>query len=204
MPAQTATRPHTAADVAFRVLRQRVLELGAIAQALSASAEPTRMWRRIAISAQALLNVDGCTYYRVDGNWLKPAIVISKRLGLIMGAVDESHVDFPPIAIRDAEGQVDETCLAARAVVTSRIVTINDMMAWRSYAGSRTQEFDRKTGYRTCAVMSVPVRANTGGIIGVLQVVNPSNSRGEAVDFDAEHEDLATTLASLISISQRL
>jgi Nif-specific regulatory protein len=57
---------------------------------------------------------------------------------------------------------------------------------------------DQQTGYRTHSLLAVPVRAEGGGVVGVLQVLNQRRGRFERAD-EARLEALAAQVARLLS-----
>lgn len=58
--------------------------------------------------------------------------------------------------------------IAGATVQTGSVINVPD-----AYADSRfNQEVDRKTGYRTRNILSVPLHDHEGGLVGVLQVLN--------------------------------
>ena len=82
--------------------------------------------------------------------------------------------------------------LAGYTAETGEVINIKD-----AYEDPRfNPEVDRRTGFRTRGVLSVPVFNRDGRIIGVTQAIN---KRGG--DFDQEDEELLRALSSQISVS---
>lgn len=57
--------------------------------------------------------------------------------------------------------------------------------------------FDKKTGFRTRSVITVPLRCNNNKILGVIQAVNKKS----ASSFDRDDLELFQTFASMVSVS---
>jgi len=56
--------------------------------------------------------------------------------------------------------------------------------------------FDRQSSYRTKSVLTIPLMTSTRRIVGVLQMLNPINEKGEIHEFTAEEEIFTTFLAN--------
>ncbi len=66
-----------------------------------------------------------------------------------------------------------------------------------AYADERfNPDVDRKTGFRTQNLLTVPLRDFEGALVGVLQVLNKTNGT-----FDADDEALAEALAAQVGVS---
>ena len=66
-----------------------------------------------------------------------------------------------------------------------------------AYADSRfQQDVDRRSGYRTRSILSIPMRDNVGRIVGVLQVLNKKDG-----PFTADDESLLALLGSQAAVS---
>ena len=82
--------------------------------------------------------------------------------------------------------------IAGWVAQTREIVNIPD-----AYADQRFQpSFDKKSGYRTRSILSVPMLGALGGLVGVLQVLNKQDG-----PFTGSDEDLLNALASQAAIA---
>ncbi len=57
-------------------------------------------------------------------------------------------------------------------------------------------ETDKNTGYRSKSMLSIPLKAVSGKLRGVLQLINAFDSAGNIIDFDYDAELFATHFAS--------
>lgn len=90
-----------------------------------------------------------------------------------------------------------EKGIAGEAARSRAIINVPDC-----YADARfNPEIDKKTGYRTRNMLTIPLVAFDGELQGVAQVLNKDPARGEA--FDAFDEDLARVLAGQAAIALR-
>ena len=192
---------------AFRTLRAQLDELSGICNAIAGSSDLDKLWRRIVKNARLMLNVDGCTFYRVRDRRLHFEIVLSGSLGLLPDAGGHDPQRFPPIPLYvddDDEQSVNQSSVAARAAVEGAVFNIADVSRQPGYARSLAREFDQRLGYRTRSMLTIPVRFQQEPVTGVLQLINAKNARGEIVEFDTHLEAVATALASLIAIAGKL
>jgi len=82
--------------------------------------------------------------------------------------------------------------IAGECARTRRVVNVPDC-----YADPRfNPEADLKTGYRTRALIAVPLVGLEGELVGVMQFLNPERGR-----FDEGDEEIATALASQAAVA---
>ena len=87
--------------------------------------------------------------------------------------------------------------IAGEAARTRQIINVPD-----AYADSRfNPEIDRKTGYRTRNMLTIPLASFDGGLEGVAQVLNKDAAHGDA--FDATDEMFARALSSQAAVAIR-
>ncbi|MHB9093773.1 MAG: HD domain-containing phosphohydrolase [Eubacteriales bacterium] len=81
------------------------------------------------------------------------------------------------------------TGLVGHAVTSGQPVFIND-----AYQDSRfNQQVDKKTGYRTKAILVIPIRNNEGEIIGAYQAINKMTASEIFSQKDQDHLTLAAS-----------
>jgi len=79
--------------------------------------------------------------------------------------------------------------------------TINILDAYNDKRFNK--EFDKKTGYRTKSIISIPIRSKTGHIEGVIQAINKLNISGTKVSmtsFNIEDQGMLEMLAELAGL----
>jgi len=86
--------------------------------------------------------------------------------------------------------------IAGEAARTKQIINVPD--AWEDPRFN--SEFDKRSGFRTRALLTIPLLSFDGGLEGVAQVLNKSDSTGV---FDANDEMIARALASQAAIAMR-
>ena len=193
------TRGARGADDLFR----RLEELNHIGIALSQEKDITRLLERILVAAKDITHADGGTLYRMtEENTLKFEIMRNDTLGIAMGGTTGVEIPFYPINLFDREGKPVHSMVVAYAVHHDRSVNIADAYAEEGFDFTGTQNFDKKTGYRSRSFLTMPMKNHEGQVIGVLQLINAKDPRsGEVVAFSDTDQHLAESLASQAAIA---
>jgi phosphoserine phosphatase len=101
------------------------------------------------------------------------------------------------IVSRVAAGVGELRFPADRGVVGATIRQGATLVVPDAYADSRfNPDADRRTGFRTRNILSVPLRDYQGGLVGVLQVLNKRSGA-----FDAQDVDLGEVLAAQAGVA---
>lgn len=83
----------------------------------------------------------------------------------------------------------DDKTISGYCAVTGKSLNIPDVYNLDPAAPYRFDpEYDKKSGYRTVSALTVPLKTNRGGVIGVLQIINAKDSSGAIVPFDGKAE----------------
>jgi HD-GYP domain-containing protein (c-di-GMP phosphodiesterase class II) len=193
------TRGARGADDLFR----RLEELNHIGIALSQEKDITRLLEQILVAAKDITHADGGTLYRMtEDNTLKFEIMRNDTLGIAMGGTTGVEIPFYPINLFDKEGKPVHSMVVAYAVHHDRSVNIADAYAEEGFDFTGTQNFDKKTGYRSRSFLTMPMKNHEGQVIGVLQLINAKDPRsGEVVAFSDTDQHLAESLASQAAIA---
>ncbi len=135
---------------------------------------------RILLEARRAVNADaGSIYIREDN-----------RLAIKYAQNDTKQRELPPgekLIYSIFSLAIDTKTISGYVAATGETVNITDV--YRLPPGSPFSfdpSYDRRAGYRTRSVLAIPLRMNSGEILGVLQVINARNSRGRIVRFSAE------------------
>ena len=184
-------------------LFKRLEQLNRIGIALSQERDITRLLEVILVAAKDITHADGGTLYRMtEEKSLKFEIIRNDTLGIAMGGTTGAEIPFYPIYLFDAEGKPITTMVAAYAVHHDRSVNIADAYTADGFDFAGTQNFDKKTGYRSRSFLTVLMKSHEGEIIGVLQLINSKDSEtGEVVAFSDADQHLAESLASQAAIA---
>jgi HD-GYP domain-containing protein (c-di-GMP phosphodiesterase class II) len=84
---------------------------------------------------------------------------------------------------------------AAQTGETLNIEDVYDIPENAPYTWSR--DFDRVSGYRTRSMLTIPLTTKRGDVIGILQLINAKNSKGQIVGFQRSVEPLLAHFANI-------
>ncbi len=184
----------------------RLEQLNEIGAALSQEKDIDHLLEKILIAAKAITRADGGTLYVLEpsdeGPRLRFAIMRTDSLGIAMGGTTGNRPPFYPVHLRGKDGKPNNQMVAAYAALTGKTVNIADAYSEAGFDFSGTRNFDKKTGYRSKAFLTVPMRNHLSEIIGVLQLINSKDpATGEFGPFSHSDQRLAESLASQAAIA---
>jgi HD-GYP domain-containing protein (c-di-GMP phosphodiesterase class II) len=179
---------------------RRLIELGI---ALSAERHHKRLMELILSGAKELTRADGGTLYLYDADnrCLEFAIVLNDTLGIALGGTTGKEITFAPLALYDQDGTPNRKNVSTHAALTGKTVVIDDAYDSTNYDFSGTKAFDAKTGYRSKSFLTVPLKNHDGDVVGVLQLINARDARGEVIPFTPENASLVEALASQAAVA---
>jgi HD-GYP domain-containing protein (c-di-GMP phosphodiesterase class II) len=179
-------------------LLERIRKLNAIGCALSRQMRDLdRLLNMILEEARRFYRCDAGSLYTRDGDNLVFRCAQNdtlKKRPKSAGSSDSNFVAKPlPISKRSIAGFV---------AATGEILVIDDVYE----LGGKTEyqfdrSFDNANNYRTRSILAIPMVGIDDQVIGVLQLINPLDSRGVAVPFGDHQDDLARSLASQAAIA---
>jgi response regulator RpfG family c-di-GMP phosphodiesterase len=68
-----------------------------------------------------------------------------------------------------------------------------------SYSFNRN--FDNVSKYRTCSILTIPLISSIGAIIGVIQIINAKDDKGDTVPFKEEDKSYVTFFANNATVA---
>jgi hypothetical protein len=134
----------------------------------------------ILYDARLFTKADSGSIYLIEGNKLKFSYVQNDTLAKI----DEGNNKY---IYSIFEIPVNDNSIAGYVALTGKSLIIDDVYkigknvpyAFNSY-------FDSMSSYRTKSMLTVPLITSRQNIIGVMQIINAKNSRGEIIPFTEE------------------
>jgi response regulator RpfG family c-di-GMP phosphodiesterase len=145
---------------------------------------------RILLEARRVVNAEAGSIYVKEGDSL--AIKYSQN------ALKEG--ELPPgskLIYSVFSIPIDEKTISGYVAKTGEPVNIPDV--YRIPAGSPfgyNPYYDETSHYRTVSNLTVPLKTSSGGLLGVIQVLNAKNEKGESVPFTKEDEVLVSHFAA--------
>lgn len=102
----------------------------------------------------------------------------------------------------DEKIPITNKSLAGYVASTGKTLNIKDVYEIVPKLGFEfNNEYDIKNNYRTKSMLITPLRIPDGEIIGVLQLINAMNEKGEAIPFSSVYEELIQSLASQAAVA---
>jgi putative methionine-R-sulfoxide reductase with GAF domain len=133
--------------------------------------ELTSIFETIVDEGHTLVNADRATLWMIDGGQLWSLVAIGANREL----------------------RIEKNCGVVGAVVQSgEAVVVDD-----AYEDQRfNTDVDKDLGFRTKSILTVPVKGETGEVIGVIQMVNKKNENGSDGVFTSADLIMVQMLAS--------
>src|SRR5690242_12132499 len=126
----------------------------------------------------------------------------NEALDIAMGGTTGNPIPFYPVHLYGKDGTPNNQMVAAYTALTGKTVNIADAYSEEGFDFSGTRNFDKKTGYRSKAFLTVPMKNHQGEIIGVLQLINCKDpATNEIGPFAHSDRRLAESLASQAAIA---
>jgi HD-GYP domain-containing protein (c-di-GMP phosphodiesterase class II) len=154
-----AAHVERASGRAARML-ERVLEVG---RALAAEKDLDTLLGQILTHARALTNADGASIYTRDSGG-----ALYFRLWQNATTGNAPGIQKMPVS---------ESSIAGYVAHSGETLVLDDAYATPPEAPYRfNQDYDRKSGYRTCSLLTVPLTNKANEVVGVLQLINRKDS----------------------------
>jgi len=190
---------HSGDDV--QRLLERIERLNEIGVALSGERDTATLLQRILHSAKALTGADGGSLYLVrDDRTVAFELMSTDSLGIELGGSGQEPIPLEPLPLK-IDGRPNRSLVVTSCIHERATINIPDVYDTATdYDFSGTHAFDRRMGYSTHSILTVPMRDHEDQVIGVLQLINALHE-GEAVPFSAAAQQLAESLASQAAIA---
>jgi len=167
LPVPTALLQRTveeAVKAAQNILQGRVADqLIDVGLALNRERDPRRVLELILRHARAITNADAGSVYVVEDD--------GKRLCFRVAANDSVSADFAEFTLPVSDASIVGAC-----VRSAEVINIPDLRATGSFSHDRT--LDERLGYESRSMLTVPMRAPEGAIVGAVQLINAKHGRG--------------------------
>ncbi len=145
---------------------------------------------RILLEARKMLGAEAGTIYKRDGDHLHFSYTQNalKERGLPPG----QKLPYSSFTVH-----IDDKSISGYVAMTGKLLNIPDV--YNLPAGmpySYNTSYDQKSGYKTTSMLTVPLKTNIGGLLGVIQLINAKDQSGEIVAFREEDEPIITHFAA--------
>jgi len=177
-------------------VRERLEVLNRIGIALSSETNLSRLLELIVREARYFTNADAGSLYLVDleKNYLHFEVAQNDTLGK---RTDLKSETFEPYSL-----PLTRKSIAGYVAITGETLNIPDVYDLDPKVGFEfNRDFDERNKYRTKSMLNVPMKDIEGKIIGVLQLINSTDSQGKVVSFHPGIESLVSSLASQAAVA---
>ena len=97
---------------------------------------------------------------------------------------------------------INNQTIAGYVANTGELLNLPDVYSLSSALPfSFNRKFDDLSGYRTQSMLTFPLKTSRGDIIGVLQLINERNARGEVIAFAKKDEPLILHFANMAAVA---
>lgn len=151
---------------------KKILEIGV---SLSYERDCNHLLEHILQCAMELTHADAGTLYLCDNDVLRFKIMRNDTLKTYSGG-DGTEPELPPVPLSR-----ENVC--ALALIENRTISIRDVKCCEEYDFSGPLRYDAMTGYNTRSMLVVPMQNREGEKIGVLQLINAQDKRGNISEF---------------------
>jgi len=180
-------------------LIERINRLNEIGLALSREDDTNVIFELIMEESRNITHADGRTLYMIsdDGKNMNFEILRNDSMNTVMGGISGNKITFPPMQLFGKDGEQNLASIVAFSAHTGETINIQDAYKEEGFDFSGAKDFDKSTGFRTKSVLSVPLKNHEDDIIGVMQLINATETeRNEVISFSTEMQKQVESLAS--------
>ncbi len=177
----------------------RLTEIGL---SLSSKKELDDIFDMILQESLFFTNADGATIYTLSENkkYLNFEVVYNRTLNINLSRL-KGNLNWEPIPLYDENGFPLMKTQAAYVAHTGEIKNYDDIYEQDQFETTGTKQYDKKNNYRTKSILALPLKSHENDVIGVIQLINPINEKGEIDIFSNEDIHVINSLASLAGIA---
>lgn len=168
---------------------EKIMDIGI---RLSTERDRNRLLMTILDKGMEITNCDASTLYLYENDELHFKFMKTLSMGVSRGMNGEV-IDLPPVPMKE-----ENVC--SYAAIHREVVNISDVYASSRFDFSGPRQYDSLTGYRTQSQLVVPLANNENELIGVLQLINAMDKKGELIAFNEEYEIIIRALGAIAAI----
>ena len=168
---------------------EKIMDIGI---RLSTERDRNRLLMTILDKGMEITNCDASTLYLYENDELNFKYMKTLSKGVSRG-MDGEPIDLPPVPLKE-----ENVC--SYAAIHQEVVNISDVYASSRFDFSGPRQYDKLTGYRTQSQLVVPLANNENELIGVLQLINAMDEKGNVIAFHEQYEIIIRALGSMAAI----
>jgi HD-GYP domain-containing protein (c-di-GMP phosphodiesterase class II) len=177
---------------------QRLTNVGI---ALSAEKDINKFFQIILDEAMFFTNADAGTIYTVsdDQKELDFKVICTLSKNLRLGTADTSK--WPSIPLYDETDEKRLTNFVSYVAHTGEPLSIEDVYYQDLFDASGTKKYDSNNDYRSKSMSAIPLKNHENKVLGVIQLINAMNEKGDVVSFSKGNILMLSSLASQAAIA---
>ena len=160
---------------------------------LTVEKDDSKLLNTIVEKGMQITNCDAGTLYLYEDDVLKFRIMRTISQNVSRGLDGEPITDIPPVPFKE-----ENVC--AYTAIHRKVVNIADVYDCDEFDFSGPKRYDAMTGFKTKSMLVIPVENNEGDLIGVFQMMNAQDEKGNVIPFDPQYEIIIRSLGSLAAI----
>lgn len=168
---------------------EKIMDIGI---RLSTERDRNRLLMTILDKGMEITNCDASTLYLYENDELHFKFMKTLSQGVCRG-LDGEDIDLPPVPMKE-----ENVC--SYAAIHQEVVNIPDVYASSQFDFSGPRQYDSLTGYRTQSQLVVPLANNENELIGVLQLINAMDKKGNVIAFNEVYEIIIRALGAIAAI----
>lgn len=175
--------------------KKQLYKLTQIGISLSEERDLDKLFSKILQEARRFTDAEAGTLYIRDGGRLRFAVTQNKKKG------EPTTVDHS-FANRGRTIPIDHFSMAGHVALTGETLNVKDVYKIGPDSKFKfNKSYDLQDAYRTVSMLVFPLKAPSGDIVGVLQLINAQNEAGETVSFSESYQHLIQALASQAAVA---
>ncbi|MDZ7818175.1 MAG: HD domain-containing phosphohydrolase, partial [Aliarcobacter sp.] len=181
-------------DMLSHVKFQRIMDINL---ELSNELNKNKLLEMILTLTRELTHSEAGTLYikSNDKKYLDFKVIQNKPIDIYMGGTkDKITWDSLPLYLED--GSENKSMVAVVSALENKIINIPDVYYSKDYNFDGTKNFDKNTGYRSKAMLVIPLTNHEYEVIGVIQLINKTKMSGKVISFNNSDEKIIKALAA--------
>ncbi|MDR2184373.1 MAG: HD domain-containing protein [Treponema sp.] len=158
---------------------------------------------RILLEARKVVRADAGSLYVLEN--VKEADGEVEKLVIKYSQNDTLQKELPPgqkLIYSVFSVAVNDKTVSGYCALTQKLVNVPDVYNIAEDAPySYNTSFDRISGYKTTSTLSVPLKTAEGRLLGIIQMINSKDKKGNTVPFTRDDEFLITHFAANATVA---
>ncbi|MEI8345976.1 MAG: HD domain-containing phosphohydrolase [Pseudomonadota bacterium] len=176
---------------------ERIRKLQAHSVAIALEREHSKIIEMILYAIKDITLADGGTFYTLtEDNKLAFEVFANSTLGTKIGGSSGIPIPYPPLPLHDDEGKPNHSNIACHCALTAEMVNVQDAYQNSEFNFSGTKAFDARSGYRSQSVMAIPLKTVDNKVLGVIQLFNAKDEKGQTTSFHPDDIEMARFLCT--------